>query len=86
MRGVDFEVARGEVMALVGDNGAGESTLMKVLAGAHFADSGAFTLDDRPVTIATPNDASELGIQIVYQDLALCENPYLANVLCTPIR
>ena len=74
LRGVDFEVARGEVMALVGDNGAGKSTLMKVLAGAHVADAGEFILDGRAVSIATPNDASRLGIQIVYQDLALCEN------------
>ena len=74
LRGVDFEVARGEVMALVGDNGAGKSTLMKVLAGAHVADAGQFYLDERPVTVTSPNDATDLGIQIVYQDLALCEN------------
>ena len=70
----DFEVARGEVMALVGDNGAGKSTLMKVLAGAYSADSGDFFLDGKRVSIKSPNDASALGIQIVYQDLALCEN------------
>ena len=74
LRGVDFEVARGEVMALVGDNGAGKSTLMKVLAGAHLADEGEFLLDGKPVEVTSPNDATELGIQIVYQDLALCEN------------
>ena len=74
LRGVDFEVAKGEVMALVGDNGAGKSTLMKVLAGAHAADEGQFFLGGREVTIHTPNDATDLGIQIVYQDLALCEN------------
>ncbi|MCH9853749.1 MAG: ATP-binding cassette domain-containing protein [Alphaproteobacteria bacterium] len=74
LQNVDFEVARGEVMALVGDNGAGKSTLMKVLAGAHRADEGQFFLDGKPVNVASPNDATALGIQIVYQDLALCEN------------
>ena len=74
LRGADFEVARGEVMALVGDNGAGKSTLMKVLAGAYTSDSGSFYLDGKSVSIKSPNDAAALGIQIVYQDLALCEN------------
>lgn len=74
LRGVDFSVERGEVMALVGDNGAGKSTLMKVLAGAHGADEGQFFIDGRAVEINTPHDATEHGIQIVYQDLALCEN------------
>ncbi|MEM7022098.1 MAG: ATP-binding cassette domain-containing protein [Pseudomonadota bacterium] len=74
LTGVDFEVARGEVMALVGDNGAGKSTLMKVLAGAHHADEGQFLLDGQPVEISSPHDAADHGIQIVYQDLALCEN------------
>ncbi len=74
LRGIDFEVARGEVMALVGDNGAGKSTLMKVLAGSLVADDASFELEGKQVTIATPHDAADLGIQIVYQDLALCEN------------
>ena len=51
LRGADFEVARGEVMALVGDNGAGKSTLMKVLAGAYTSDSGSFYLDGKSVSI-----------------------------------
>ena len=74
LRNIDFEVARGEVMALVGDNGAGKSTLMKVLAGAYTADEGQFFMEEAPVIVNNPNDASDLGIQIVYQDLALCEN------------
>lgn len=74
LRGVNFEVRRGEVMALVGDNGAGKSTLMKTLAGAHHADEGEFFLDGSSVNIGTPQDATDNGIQIVYQDLALCEN------------
>ena len=74
LQDVDFEVKRGEVMALVGDNGAGKSTLMKVLAGAYAADEGIFLIDGKPVLVSTPHDASHLGIQIVYQDLALCEN------------
>ena len=74
LRGVDFEARRGEVMGLVGDNGAGKSTLMKILAGAERGDRGKFFLDGREVFIASPHDAADLGIRIVYQDLALCEN------------
>lgn len=71
---VTFGVRRGEVMALVGDNGAGKSTLMKIIAGALRADAGSFAVDAEPVQIANPHDASGIGIRIVYQDLALCEN------------
>src|SRR5919197_1375141 len=71
---VDFSVRRGEVVALVGDNGAGKSTLVKVVAGIHDADSGRILFEGEPVTISGPNDAVQLGIATVYQDLALCDN------------
>jgi D-xylose transport system ATP-binding protein len=71
---VDFEVRAGEVMALVGDNGAGKSTLIKCIAGIHGYDSGEIFFDGKPVTIHGPKDAAKLGIEVVYQDLALCDN------------
>src|ERR671927_615472 len=71
---VDFHVAPGEVMALVGDNGAGKSTLIKCVAGIHAADSGEIFFEGQPVSIHGPKDAAKLGIEVVYQDLALCDN------------
>jgi D-xylose transport system ATP-binding protein len=71
---VDFEVRDGEVMALVGDNGAGKSTLIKCIAGIHAMDSGTMTFAGEPVTVHNPKDAARLGIEVVYQDLALCDN------------
>jgi len=71
---VDFEVRDGEVMALVGDNGAGKSTLIKCVAGINSTDGGEIFFDGRPVTIHGPKDAAKLGIEVVYQDLALCDN------------
>jgi D-xylose transport system ATP-binding protein len=71
---VDFEVRDGEVMALVGDNGAGKSTLIKCIAGIHPFDAGEVLFDGAPVAIHGPKDAAALGIEIVYQDLALCDN------------
>jgi D-xylose transport system ATP-binding protein len=71
---VDFEVRSGEVMALVGDNGAGKSTLIKCVAGIYSIDGGEIFFDNRPVTISGPKDAAKLGIEVVYQDLALCDN------------
>jgi D-xylose transport system ATP-binding protein len=71
---VDFEVRAGEVMALVGDNGAGKSTLVKCIAGTHAADSGTIRFEGKPVSIHSPKDAAKLGIEVVYQDLALCDN------------
>jgi D-xylose transport system ATP-binding protein len=71
---VDFEVRPGEVMALVGDNGAGKSTLIKCIAGIHTMDEGTMLFDGEEVTVSSPKDAARLGIEIVYQDLALCDN------------
>src|SRR5213080_2355179 len=71
---VDFEVRDGEVMALVGDNGAGKSTLIKCVAGIYSIDDGQIFFEGEPVTIHGPKDAAKLGIEVVYQDLALCGN------------
>jgi D-xylose transport system ATP-binding protein len=71
---VDFEVRSGEVMALVGDNGAGKSTLIKCIAGIYPLDDGEVWFDGERVTIHGPKDAVKLGIEVVYQDLALCDN------------
>ncbi len=74
LRDVDFDAYEGQVTALVGDNGAGKSTLVKCIGGTHSIDSGTYEYDGKPVTVHTPRDASALGVEIVYQDLALCEN------------
>jgi D-xylose transport system ATP-binding protein len=71
---VDLEVREGEVMALVGDNGAGKSTLIKCIAGIHPMDEGEMIFRGEPVSIHGPKDAARLGIEVVYQDLALCDN------------
>jgi len=71
---VDFEVRGGEVMALVGDNGAGKSTLIKCVAGIHGYDAGEILFEGTPVHVSGPKDAARLGIEVVYQDLALCDN------------
>ena len=71
---VDFEVQAGEVMALVGDNGAGKSTLIKGVVGIYPFDEGEVLFDGRDVHIHSPKDASALGIEVVYQDLALADN------------
>ncbi|WP_367130692.1 ATP-binding cassette domain-containing protein [Saccharothrix sp. HUAS TT1] len=71
---IDFAVHPGQVTALVGDNGAGKSTLVKCIAGIHPTDSGQVVFDGREVNIHGPRDAAHLGIEVVYQDLALCDN------------
>jgi len=74
LRGIDFEVYPAEVVALVGDNGAGKSTLVKTIAGTHQPDAGTIWFDGEEVKIHTPSDATRLGVDTVYQDLALCDN------------
>lgn len=71
---VAFSAYSGEVTALVGDNGAGKSTLVKCVGGIHPIDGGEILFDGAPVQVHSPRDAAALGIEIVYQDLALCDN------------
>ncbi len=71
---VDLAIYPGEVTALVGDNGAGKSTLVKAIAGIYPADSGEYLFDGKPQSVTHAKDAAALGIEVVYQDLALCEN------------
>ncbi len=74
LRGVDLDVYPGQVTALVGDNGAGKSTLIKTISGIHPIDSGQISWNGQPVSVTGPASATSLGIQTVYQDLALCDN------------
>jgi len=74
LRNVDLDVRPGKVTALVGDNGAGKSTLIKGIAGIHTFDAGDYTFEGEPVTVHSPKDSNALGISVVYQDLALCDN------------
>ena len=76
---VDFDVRPGRVTALVGDNGAGKSTLIKGIAGINSFDEGEMLFEGEPVTINSPKDANALGIEIVYQDLALSDNLDVVN-------
>ena len=71
---VDLKVYRGKVTALVGDNGAGKSVTLKTIAGIHPPDGGQIYWQGQPVHIRTPRDSASLGIETVYQDLALCNN------------
>jgi D-xylose transport system ATP-binding protein len=71
---VDFAVYPGQVTALVGDNGAGKSTLVKIIAGIYGRDSGDYFFDGNKVEVHGPRDVAGLGVEVVYQDLALCDN------------
>ncbi|MFM7172639.1 MAG: ATP-binding cassette domain-containing protein [Caldilinea sp.] len=71
---VSFDIYAGEVVALAGDNGAGKSTLIKMISGVYRSDGGHIYLDGKEITMASPLEARGLGIETIYQDLALCEN------------
>ena len=74
LKGVDFDAYPGQVTALVGDNGAGKSTLIKCIAGIYNIDAGDYFFNGEKVHVGGPREATDLGIEIVYQDLALCDN------------
>ncbi|GAB3672047.1 ATP-binding cassette domain-containing protein [Halopiger thermotolerans] len=78
VEGVDFSLREGEIMALVGDNGAGKSTLIKMLCGVHEPTSGEIRVDGEQVEFEDYSDAREMGIETVYQDLALAERQTVA--------
>ena len=86
LRGVDLEADVGEVHALLGENGAGKSTLMKIVAGAQAPDSGDLWIDGAPFTPASPREARERGVAMIYQELNLCPHlsgsPNLCPNLC----
>jgi fructose transport system ATP-binding protein len=88
--GCDFELRAGEILAVIGDNGAGKSSLIKVLSGATVPDSGELRLDGKPVHFRTPIDARRAGIETVYQDLAvapamsIAENLFLGREILRP--
>ncbi len=72
--GVNLDLYAGEVVSVVGGNGAGKSTMMHTLSGAHAADSGEILINGQPVTIRNPRDARNHGIEVIYQKLALADN------------
>ena len=74
LKGIDLDCYLGQVTALVGDNGAGKSTLVKGIAGTYSFDGGTYLFEGREVSVTSPKAASDLGIEVVYQDLALCDN------------
>ena len=89
---VTVDLYPGEILGLVGGNGAGKSTLIKTLSGAQKPDSGEIFIDDRPVAIHSPMDAKNLGVETIYQTLALADNidapsnVFLGREILTPVR
>lgn len=88
--GADFDVRPGEISALIGDNGAGKSTLVRILAGADTPNGGTLTFEGKPLTLNSPTAARNLGVETVFQDLALAnhldpiQNMYLGRELMRP--
>jgi len=74
LRNVDLDLMPGEILGLVGDNSAGKSTLMKVLTGAYTRDGGEVLVDGEPTHFKSPHESRDLGIEMIYQDFALCGN------------
>lgn len=81
LRGVDLDLLSGECLGLVGDNGAGKSTMTKVMSGAYLPDEGSILLDGQPVLLAGPADARSRRIEMVYQELSLCDTVDVAGNL-----
>lgn len=81
LRGVSLHLNRGEVLGIIGDNGAGKSTFLKILSGAVVPDRGQLYLEGRPITFRSPQDARQQGIEMVYQDLSLCDTLDVATNL-----
>ncbi|MDR3493120.1 MAG: ATP-binding cassette domain-containing protein [Ancalomicrobiaceae bacterium] len=79
LSGVDLDIFEGEVLALLGDNGAGKSTFVKILSGAHAPTGGDLVMDGRPVEFASPQDSAAAGIATIFQELALSENLSIAE-------
>lgn len=81
LRGVDLDLWPGECLGLVGDNAAGKSTLTKIISGTYLADGGSIEMDGRPLDIAGPADARAAGVEMVFQDLSLCDHIDVAGNL-----
>src|ERR1700742_2415074 len=81
LRGVDLDLMPGECLGLVGDNAAGKSTLTKILSGAYLPDEGTITINGAPATSRTPAEARRHRIEMVYQDLSLCDTIDVAGNL-----